>query len=121
MSQQESGVVVVGETGYDDQPVPALVEEMGGQTATPPAIGLMVAARRAGLTLPQDLAIVGFDDIAWAQYCDPPLTTVAQPMAELGLRAIELMLALLEDDPPGEAPGRHVTGRGELIVRASSG
>jgi LacI family transcriptional regulator, repressor for deo operon, udp, cdd, tsx, nupC, and nupG len=85
------------------------------------AIGVIDAARRAGLALPRDLAIVGFDDIAFAQYCDPPLTTVAQPIGELGRRAIELMLALLADDAPGAAPGRTVTVRGELIVRASSG
>ena len=85
------------------------------------AIGLMDAARRAGLALPRDLAIVGFDDIAMAQFCHPPLTTIAQPIAELGWRAIKLVLALLADDAAGTAPGRNVTVRGQLIVRASSG
>lgn len=85
------------------------------------AIGVIDSARRAGLVLPQDLAIVGFDDIPFAQFCYPPLTTVAQPIAELGRRAIELMLALLSDDASGTAPGRHVTVKGQLIVRASSG
>jgi len=85
------------------------------------AIGLIDSARRVGLVLPQDLAVVGFDDIAFARFCYPPLTTVAQPIAELGRRAIELMLALLSDDAQSAAPGRNVTLKGELVVRASSG
>jgi DNA-binding LacI/PurR family transcriptional regulator len=84
------------------------------------AIGLIDAARRAGLVLPRDLAIVGFDDIACAQFCHPSLTTVAQPIAELGGRAIELMLALLSDDAHNATPVRNVTIQGQLIVRDSS-
>jgi DNA-binding LacI/PurR family transcriptional regulator len=67
------------------------------------------------------LAIVGFDNIAFARFCHPPLTTVAQPITELGEKAIELMLGLLADDAQSAAPGRNVTLKGELIVRASSG
>ena len=85
------------------------------------AIGLIDAARRAGLSLPQDLAIVGFDDIVFAQFCDPPLTTIAQPIAGLGRGAIELLLALLSDEAHSTAPGPNVTLKGQLIVRASSG
>jgi DNA-binding LacI/PurR family transcriptional regulator len=85
------------------------------------AIGLIDAARRAGLALPQDLAIVGFDDIAFAQFCHPPLTTIAQPIAELGRQAIELVLALLSEDAQGAASGGNVTIPGRLVVRASSG
>jgi DNA-binding LacI/PurR family transcriptional regulator len=85
------------------------------------AIGLIDAARGAGLALPQDLAVVGFDDIAFARFCYPPLTTIAQPIAEMGTKAIELMLALLSGDAQSTVPGRDVTLKGELIVRASSG
>jgi DNA-binding LacI/PurR family transcriptional regulator len=64
---------------------------------------------------------VGFDDIDFARFCHPPLTTIAQPIAELGGKAIELMLALLSEEASGTAPGRNITVRGKLIVRASSG
>ena len=85
------------------------------------AIGLMGAARGAGLSLPQDLAIVGFDDIAFAQLSHPPLTTIAQPMAELGEGAVEMVLQLLTDDVEAEIPVTDVTVQGRLVVRASSG
>jgi DNA-binding LacI/PurR family transcriptional regulator len=90
------------------------------------AIGLMDAARGAGLFLPQDLAIVGFDDIAFAQLSHPRLTTIAQPMAELGEGAVEMVLQLLTDDveadmPVTDMPVTDVTVQGRLVVRASSG
>jgi DNA-binding LacI/PurR family transcriptional regulator len=85
------------------------------------AIGLMDAARGAGLSLPQDLAIVGFDDIAFARLTYPPLTTIAQPMAELGNGAVEMVLQLLTDDVEAETPVTNVTMQGRLVVRASSG
>jgi DNA-binding LacI/PurR family transcriptional regulator len=85
------------------------------------AIGLMDAARGAGLSLPQDLAIVGFDDIAFAQLSHPRLTTIAQPMAELGEGAVEMVLQLLTDDVEAEMPVTDVTVQGRLVVRASSG
>jgi len=85
------------------------------------AIGLMDAARGAGLSLPQDLAIVGFDDIAFAQLSHPRLTTIAQPMAELGEGAVEMVLQLLTDDVEAEMPVADVTVQGRLVVRASSG
>lgn len=85
------------------------------------AIGLIDAARRAGLVVPQDLAVVGFDDIAFAQLCYPPLTTIAQPIADLGRKATELVLGLLSDDVEGAGAGSNVTIQGHLVVRASSG
>jgi DNA-binding LacI/PurR family transcriptional regulator len=85
------------------------------------AIGLMDAARGAGLSLPQDLAIVGFDDIAFARLTYPPLTTIAQPMAELGNGAVEMVLQLLTDDVGVETPVTNVTIQGRLVVRGSSG
>jgi LacI family repressor for deo operon, udp, cdd, tsx, nupC, and nupG len=85
------------------------------------AIGLMDAARGAGLSLPQDLAIVGFDDIAFALLSHPRLTTIAQPMAELGEGAVEMVLQLLTDDVEAEMPVTDVTVQGRLVVRASSG
>src|SRR5439155_26483396 len=48
------------------------------------AIGAMRAVARAGCSVPRDVSLVGFDDIDLAQWTDPPLTTVAQPMREMG-------------------------------------
>ncbi|HGY0816264.1 TPA: substrate-binding domain-containing protein [Vibrio cholerae] len=59
------------------------------------AIGAIQEAKRLGLRVPQDLSVVGFDDIQFAQYCDPPLTTISQPRYEIGRQAMLMMLELL--------------------------
>ena len=56
------------------------------------AVGLLGALRDANVTVPGDLAVVGFDDIAIARYLSPPLTTVSVDMSELGRRAVQLLL-----------------------------
>ena len=85
------------------------------------AIGLIHAAHAAGLSLPRDLAVVGFDDIVFAPYVYPPLTTVAQPVVELGKGAMEMVLALLSDGSFDPGAGTDRTLPGKLVVRASSG
>jgi len=82
---------------------------------------LITAAREAGLSIPQDLAIVGFDDIAFAQFVHPALTTIAQPVHRLGRGAVEMVLALLSDDDRSEQTVSDAQVRGRLVVRASSG
>jgi DNA-binding LacI/PurR family transcriptional regulator len=84
------------------------------------AIGLLRAARAAGLSIPRDLAVVGFDDIPFAAFACPPLTTIAQPKFEMGRRAVEMVLELLNPAQPGQ-PASDVVFRGQLIVRESSG
>jgi LacI family transcriptional regulator len=59
------------------------------------AIGVLQAGRQVGLSLPQDLSLVGFDDMAFAELVDPPLTTIRQPMAEMGRLAFQHLLAVL--------------------------
>jgi DNA-binding LacI/PurR family transcriptional regulator len=84
------------------------------------AIGLMNAAQKRGLSVPHDLAVVGFDDIAFAQFAYPPLTTVAQPVGRLGKAAMETVLGLLDgEDLNGSTSSVVVKGR--LVVRESSG
>ena len=85
------------------------------------AIGLIDAARAACLALPQELAVVGFDDILFAEFVWPPLTTIAQPIAELGRGAMEMVLTLLSEDVQDQVPVADVMVKGRLIVRASSG
>jgi DNA-binding LacI/PurR family transcriptional regulator len=80
------------------------------------AIGAFAAARRAGLAVPGDVSITGFDDIDAAAESIPPLTTVRQPLRERGRHAGELILALLDGRRP-----RSVCLSTELVVRESTG
>jgi DNA-binding LacI/PurR family transcriptional regulator len=85
------------------------------------AIGLLRAACRAGLSIPGDLSVVGFDDIPFASFVRPALTTIAQPMPDMGRQAMEMVLALMKDqDHDGGAVSNAVV-QGQLIVRESSG
>jgi LacI family transcriptional regulator len=83
------------------------------------AIGALRALRDAGLQVPEDLALVGFDDLPEDLVVDPFLTVVAQPAYEMGQRATELLLARLS----GEAPEAYqeIVLPTEIIVRQSSG
>ena len=56
------------------------------------ALGALSWAKRQGIKVPDDLSIIGFDNIALAEFCDPPLTTVAQPRFEIGREAMLLLL-----------------------------
>jgi DNA-binding LacI/PurR family transcriptional regulator len=81
------------------------------------AIGAMHAARTLDLRVPADVSIVGYDDIDVAQYVDPPLTTVRQPIRRKGEAAVELLLAVVHGEPPSDI---HTTLATNLIVRAST-
>jgi len=84
------------------------------------AIGLLSAARREGLSVPDDLAVVGFDDILFARYVQPALTTIAQPQRDMGRQAMSMALALM--DTGDSAPSlSDVVVQGKLVVRESSG
>ncbi len=60
------------------------------------ALGAMEEFKSAGLTIPQDISIIGFDDIAFAALSDPPLTTICSPRVEIGRRAIEALMTTIE-------------------------
>jgi DNA-binding LacI/PurR family transcriptional regulator len=81
------------------------------------AIGACKALREAGLSVPEDISVIGFDDIEMARYTQPALTTFAQPRYQIGRAAAEMMLTLLSGGLP-EAP---LLLRGELRIRQSSG
>jgi len=81
------------------------------------AIGVLAGLRSIGKRVPEDVAVVGFDDIELATQSDPPLTTIAQPMRELGETAARLLLERLAN-PTAQLPG--VLLNHQLIVRASS-
>lgn len=81
------------------------------------AIGALRAARQQGLTLPQDLSVVGFDDIEAASLVAPALTTVRQPLQEMGRAAVDLLYRLIE----GRASAAvRIEVSTHLVVRAST-
>jgi LacI family transcriptional regulator len=82
------------------------------------AFGALRALREAGLAVPGDVAVVGFDDIPLAASSDPPLTTVRQSMYRLGDVAAKTLIDLINN--PGSPPRRIILAT-ELVIRASCG
>ena len=80
------------------------------------AYGAMLALHRRQLRVPDDVSIVGFDDIGHSAYCVPPLTSVKQPLRELGREAANAIVALIE----GRKPSRGPLAKLELMVREST-
>src|SRR5512136_2047024 len=82
------------------------------------AIGALRALREAGLRVPEDVAVVGFDDLPQSARIEPPLTSVRQPIYRLGATAVDSLLDLFEypDSPP-----RRIVLPTELVVRTSCG
>lgn len=81
------------------------------------AVGLLRAARDAGMRLPDELSVIGVDDIPLAAYFAPPLTTVRQDFAAIGRRAARLLIDAVEAP---DAPRRHLLLPGEMIIRRST-
>ena len=81
------------------------------------AIGVLSALRQLGKRVPEDVAVIGFDDIAIAAQIAPGLTTIAQPMRELGETAARLLLQRLAN-PAASVPGVLLQHR--LILRGSA-
>ena len=84
------------------------------------AIGALKGLREAGLRVPQDVALVGFDDVPAASVIEPTLTTVRQPIERLGSTA-EVLLSVLEGLPEEEPSVHRAVLSTELAVRASCG
>lgn len=81
------------------------------------ALGVLQGVKECGLSVPGDLAVVGFDDIPFASFPEVQLSTVAQPKYEMGHRAVEV---LLEHLAAADAPPRHILLEPKLVVRRSS-
>ena len=96
-----------------DRPPTALV--VGNNSMT---IGTMRALREARLRIPQDIALVAFDDFEWADLFSPRLTTIAQPCLEIGAEAVRLLLSRLADP---SLPPRTVRLEPEFMRRESCG
>jgi LacI family transcriptional regulator len=83
------------------------------------AIGIMAGALDAGLRVPEDLSIVGFDDIPAASWTSPRLTTVHQPIREKGRRATHRLISAIRSGPEHRPVVEILPTR--LVVRGSSG
>jgi LacI family transcriptional regulator, galactose operon repressor len=123
------------EDGLWELPVPALTVDHGQQAASlllarrprPTAVmcandllalGVLKGLTSAGVAVPEEMALVGYDDVSFASMLSPPLSSVRQPKYELGASAAEL---LLEEAAGGDHRHRSVRFEPELVVRASSG
>ncbi|BCY13156.1 LacI family DNA-binding transcriptional regulator [Actinoplanes sp. L3-i22] len=81
------------------------------------ALGVYEAARRLGIAVPAQLSVVGFDDVPSARWASPPLTTIRQPLRDMGRRAAGTLLALARGESIGAG---HIEMTTNLIVRAST-
>src|SRR5690606_23558827 len=81
------------------------------------AVGVYDAAEALGLRIPEDCSVVGFDDLPEAQWLRPALTTLHQPIAEMGEAALRMLLRVMAD-PPAAAPREELSTR--LVVREST-
>ncbi|MED3959014.1 LacI family DNA-binding transcriptional regulator [Priestia aryabhattai] len=79
--------------------------------------GMMIEAKESGLSIPNDLAIIGFDDQPLAQMLDPKLTTIRQPINQMGIKAMEILIDMLNDS---ESTVETFELPIELVVRSST-
>jgi LacI family transcriptional regulator len=119
----------------EDWIVPSTFDERGGYAAgmrllsadprptaifvanTRAAIGTMAAARALGISIPQDLSVIGFDDIPMAEFLTPSLTTLHRPLDQMGARAVQLLLGLIAGR---SVASEMIESPSELIVRGST-
>jgi LacI family transcriptional regulator len=80
------------------------------------ARGAIHALYEAGLRVPEDVSVIGYDDIPKAEFSDPPLTTIRQPSSEIGQAATEFLIRMIED--PNISPAQIMFDT-SLVVRAS--
>jgi LacI family fructose operon transcriptional repressor len=108
----ESGKSAALELLAQDQPPDAIVTTNSLLTA-----GALMATRDLGLSIPDDVALVGFDETTWGALVEPAVTIISQPTYEIGATAAELLLQRVEKP---DRPPRKVILRGELVARGSS-
>jgi LacI family transcriptional regulator len=83
------------------------------------AIGALSALRESGVSVPDEVAVAGFDDIPLARYMDPPLSSVHVPICELGARAVDLLLHGIEHK--NDHPRRRERVSTKIVIRRSTG
>jgi len=122
--QEPPGMVVHSVNGWDDgyQAMRDLLEKKLAPdavfaTSDPKAIGVIKAIHDAGLSVPQDISVMGFDDLDFAAMLNPPLTTVAQPFYEMGKRACRRLIQLIEKNKTTKVKVDVLPA--ELVIRKS--
>ncbi|WP_344792834.1 LacI family DNA-binding transcriptional regulator [Gryllotalpicola daejeonensis] len=85
------------------------------------ALGVYSALAERGLRVPEDVSVVGFDDLPEAHWISPPLTTVRQPSREMGESAVRMLLDLARAENPTDRARPRLEMAAELVVRASTG
>ncbi len=120
----DDAMVAVGKFDFDDGVAlgGALLRQRPAPTAVLcgndlQALGVYEAARRAGLRIPDDLSVIGFDDMEYARWCGPPLTTVRQPLQDMGAAAAAMVVTLAAGEQP---PDTRVELATKLILREST-
>lgn len=83
------------------------------------ALGVLHYANNRGIRIPDDLAVVGFDDLTEAAHFTPPLTTVTHPLRELGILAVKTLLAQVNGSDP-DLPGKTIILPTDLVIREST-
>ena len=112
----EGGVAACNDLMLDADPLPNAIVCFNDVTA----IGAMSVLRQANIAIPTQIAITGFDDIELAAVTDPPLTTVRQPLLDMGAGAMSLLIDLMDPETPVPAAPVLKYMAGELIVRGSA-
>lgn len=84
----------------------------------PMALGAMLAVQEHGLRIGKDIAVTGFDDISAAEYAHPPLSTVRQPIQEIGQHLIEMLVKIIQNEFPAES---QILLSPSLVIRDSCG
>ena len=85
------------------------------------SMGALMAIKEMGLIIPEDIGIVCFDDSDWASIFEPPITTIRQPVYQLGSMVAELLIKKIEDEEKGlDHKATIVTLNTELIIREST-
>ena len=121
----EEALIEVGDYGLQkaEQATRKLVAQENRPTAIfafsdEMAMSCLATLHNLGYKIPQDFSVMGFDNISYAQYCYPALTTIAQPMTEIGIACMELLLPQLNGEPMQEC---NKILPHKLIVRNSTG
>jgi LacI family transcriptional regulator len=125
------GALIDQELIRGGEPIMLTGEKLGGELLDLPirptaivcfndkvAVGVLDAAAQRGLRVPQDLSVVGFDDIDVSRSTTPKLTTVRQPLQEMGRMAVTVLMRVLDGH---QAEALHIELATELVVRASTG
>ena len=83
--------------------------------------GVLLRLASRGIRVPEDLSVVGFDNIFGSDWCDPPLTTLSDRTDQAGRSAIDLLVSLIEDEGEDAEPPAQIVAPTELVVRRPTG